>query len=671
MMESDSNVQDALREGRAVSFLPPTADGLESDSTRARHSIPASWLEALVNDTGSIEQPILIEHAIIEGPLSLVHVNAERSIAITDSKFTGPVDWSFAEFSHGIRLDRTHFVDVVSFRGMHVSGDFSIQGSRFDREVVLDDLHVGMVLDASGETVFSEGVRARRITVDKEASFVDAIFGAEAVFNNGHINVAAHFGGTRFRGLANFNEFQVTGSVYFGLPEGPSATFEGRVDFRDARLGASTFIGVEFGDDVDFGRAIIGGDCYFVPDDKGTAVRFAKGAYFTSAQITGNAFFTSAQFQGPASFDATRIGGQAHFTDAQFADEASFGFSHITGMVLFVGAQFQGPVTFLRAVLEGDCLFNPTEAGPAPDDEPVPVRFAQGVNFGSVQITGDAHFHSAVFEGPASFDSCLFGGLAAFRQAQFGNEASFASFHVTGKVYFLQARFGGHVTFRSAQFARDVEFQEVHVGNGADLRDMVYQRLDIAQNGGWRALLERLEPYDRQPYTHLESMLRQAGVDRAADDVYYARRDREFKIRLRRRTLRDLAWVSGDFLYRLTAGYGVKPLFFVLWTLFFLVVGTWAFRQPDAVVYVSAERQNALAGQPLALDGLRPFWVSLDQLLPITIPGGSGFVPSDKVWETKIWSLQFDSFATILTILGWVLIPAGIGIVSAALRRQV
>jgi hypothetical protein len=104
-----------------------------------------------------------------------------------------------------------------------------------------------------------------------------------------------------------------------------------------------------------------------------------------------------------------------------------------------------------------------------------------------------------------------------------------------------------------------------------------------------------------------------------------------------------------------------------------LVHSQWAIvdLQPDAVTYADGEKQKALAGRSLELDGLRAFSVSLEQLLPITIPGGSSFNPSDNTWlDIGRWLAGYAAFATIQTLLGWVLIPAGIGIVAAALRRQ-
>ncbi len=79
-----------------------------------------------------------------------------------------------------------------------------------------------------------------------------------------------------------------------------------------------------------------------------------------------------------------------------------------------------------------------------------------------------------------------------------------------------------------------------------------------------------------------------------------------------------------------------------------------------------------MAGQPLWLDPLHAFEVSLDQLLPIAIPGGSRFVPSDQVWsDVRGWDVHFADYASLQTIIGWLLISALFNIVAGAMRRQV
>jgi hypothetical protein len=344
------------------------------------------------------------------------------------------------------------------------------------------------------------------------------------------------------------------------------------------------------------------------------------------------------RFAQAGNFSFCRIAGQvADFGDAQFGGKADFSFCQITAHIVFTGAQFQDEATFYRTSIAGDCLF-------LVDEQDIPVRFAATAEFSNARIGGAAEFTAARFMGPADFSHVQITGAVDFTGAFFGKEA-----------IFVDAQFSADAGLRGG-FAETI-----------NLRGTTYEHL----NADWRTLFGILSPYDRQPYTQLESTFRRAGDDRAADDVYDARRRREFDDRWPPRTLQDAFWTVEDLGHRYLAGYGVRPIRFVLWALILLGLGWWVYLQPGAVTYANAEKQKALADRPLELDGLRAFLVSLEQLLPITIPGGSSFIPSDNTWlDIGRWSADFAAFATIQTVLGWVLIPAGISIVAATLRRQ-
>jgi hypothetical protein len=64
--------------------------------------------------------------------------------------------------------------------------------------------------------------------------------------------------------------------------------------------------------------------------------------------------------------------------------------------------------------------------------------------------------------------------------------------------------------------------------------------------------------------------------------------------------------------------------------------------------------------------------VSIDYLVPLfDVPGATQVKPSAFEWKhVGQQSLDYADFATILSFLGWILVPAGIGVIVGKLRRS-
>src|SRR5881394_3962448 len=92
--------------------------------------------------------------------------------------------------------------------------------------------------------------------------------------------------------------------------------------------------------------------------------------------------------------------------------------------------------------------------------------------------------------------------------------------------------------------------------------------------------MKRLEPYDRQPYTQLEKVLRAMGQGHAADKVYLMRQHRERGVIRMRGELGTWAF---SILYWALGNYGVRPLRLIVFAAALLWAGTMIFHSPGAV----------------------------------------------------------------------------------------
>lgn len=187
--------------------------------------------------------------------------------------------------------------------------------------------------------------------------------------------------------------------------------------------------------------------------------------------------------------------------------------------------------------------------------------------------------------------------------------------------------------------------------------------------------MEHLDPYDRQPFSQLEETFRRTGEDRLANDVYFKRKRRESaRIKLRN----PVAWLKDRFLWLIT-GYGVRLKYLSVTIALTLLVGTLIFHFEGAVEpRLDKQQSHAVCLQAnlerkTSLPYFEAFWISLNLFLPVKIPSGAYWKPSSQVWvfKTKCGTLgiKFTTFATVLKLVGWILVPLGVAGLSGILKR--
>ena len=301
-------------------------------------------------------------------------------------------------------------------------------------------------------------------------------------------------------------------------------------------------------------------------------VRFDSIADFAKVIFNINASFIAAQFLGESYFPGARFKGSADFSRARFLDLAVFGAGPPANSI----ARFEGPVLF------------------------------EGTQFDSI-----AWYDGVSFNGPTSFVGSRFGDVAHFETSMFRGPVSFRS-----------------TTFHAVYFSKKSAGEEAQFGNVVDLLGCVYDRIEI----DWRSLLRypngqsRISPFNRQPYIELEDVLRKAGFEKDADEVFTERRRVEY------RKGSGMIW---DRLYWLIANYDID-----LWHEFvassgFLLCGIWLFSRPNAVV--NDERKTTISWW-------RALCLSVRQFLPFSLPAKPRWLPEvlDCLHATRNQELKGD-----------------------------
>jgi hypothetical protein len=300
------------------------------------------------------------------------------------------------------------------------------------------------------------------------------------------------------------------------------STFEGNVSFTDAWfMEDASFVRSSFKRTADFRVTKIDGLAAF------TGARFSEDASFTYAQVGKVASFMGAIFENDTDFNNVQFGGEATFMRSRFSKEVYFQYSKFMGVANFVGAFFGGNATF------------------------VGVRFDSDVIFRSSQFEKDAFFGLANFMGFSDFSGTRFQGLAVFAVTKFNDNARF-----------VDASFAKQMILESARIY-SIQLENTTFGPGAkiSLRDADFTRLTAK----WSTISGKLL-YDPAAYLALVKNYQNLEWRDDANDCYYS---------FRRISQSQEGWGIEkviDVVAWLSCGYGVKPLYTVIWSVTIIVI---------------------------------------------------------------------------------------------------
>ena len=615
----------------------------EAWNARAR-TVPAAAIVAVIEQpSGSCRVPILLANAVIDGPLDLSHCTFECDVWAAGCTFTAEVDLSFATFERTACFDGAHFQGASQLRAAHCQGDLELRDAVFSGAANFALLSVDKNLEAQGarfegDTVFESA----RIQGDvlTSAGGRGGRFLKPTVWTAAVIEGQVDFSGAEFEMNAGFDLVNASLGMVFSPVEDQGAS---AAQFR----GDVSFIGASVGRFLDFGGARFAGSATF--DGLVVEGDLRCGSYGPSRAVVfeGEARFPDVRISGQADFEVAAFRGEALFRQATFQGEAFFGGSVFEKKATFNGCSFHAPARFVTRARSS------------------PAHFRSEASFRSATFSGPADFFKVDFAGAADFEGARFSAVSDFQQARFGASASFTSIKSERDLLFQDCVFEGAAAFRDATAAtvsfRDAISREAPAGSqrqfrgNVDLRGFAYERVYVA----WGELLERLEPFDKQPYAQMERSLRLVGKDRAAEDVYLSQRHRTLKYRWRNFG-KHWAGALLDAIYLLVANFGVRPYQLLAVPLIVLLAGTWLFSEPGAVAPKKDSGQCArqlTAGEAAA--------VSLNLFIPVEIPMGDAWKASEK-WSPL--GMTYAASATVVKLSGWIFVPLLVAWLTGLLR---
>jgi uncharacterized protein YjbI with pentapeptide repeats len=296
------------------------------------------------------------------------------------------------------------------------------------------------------------------------------------------------------------------------------------------------------------------------------------------------------------------IEGKLDFSDAKFLEKVSFNNTTFND-VDFAGSLFECP-----AIFDG-CTFNGASSFLASSFK-ISARFGQKTKFnGPVEFDGSemqssnfeesifnssASFKNSIFKssiffdkskffGPAEFSSSDFDGIASFVSSSFNQSATFKDSRFIKEVYFRQSKFNGPAVFVGAKFSNGVRLEYASFYGIGDFSDVVVKYIDLEKTkidefySNWDVAKSKLKLDDDNRririYQHLRKDYLESNLLDDANDCYY-------EIMKVKSHLIDGDWalIVVDRSQRYLYGYGMKPIYPLIWSCFFIILFSLLFK---------------------------------------------------------------------------------------------
>lgn len=608
----------------------------------------------------------------VRGEFNASRTRFQHGIVITDGRIgeltldnvrsSGTVDIGWTTVSGLMSLDAARVRakgTALNLQGVSVGKVAWFDGSRFAGNVSAIGLHVDQQFSWNrvitlGDTDFYE------LDVRRGAFMQGASFAGSLQLDSARLGADVYLGGTLCLGRATFDKALVA-ALHLGRgtsPDERAATFDAGLSLRNARLGYLNLNHVTIGDRPRVRRS------------RGVQIerREPVAALFEHSEVSGVANFTGAIFNVTASFYGAQFVGEALFQRVQFLGP---------GVTNFSTSTFKARAVFLKARLE------------------------HSADFSYARFEGPAIFRTR-FGGNATFDMCVFGGAAEFSDlgtrawergesvwtsldedlpASSFSDASFVQARFAGDARFDSVKFAGMLDLRQATFLtlslpshRNRDTESDWLPRRIGLVGCRYQNVSLEhpENLLLRSgeALRLLEGYDRQPFAQLEDTLRRAGDERAADRVYLAGRRAEGKQKPMVSRVLDLA-------YGTLVNYGVRPWRLVALAILFIGFGAWYFSHPGTVQLKEDNEPNAI---PYPVTWQEALNLGVSHFLPVSLPIKEYLVPSSQIVGVAVQMpgngpvltirVRPSSVATVLQLLGWILVPIGVGAMTGLLMRK-
>lgn len=678
--------------------------------------------EVIYNDFNNayFEQYAQFENTIFKKECSFNNSKIDGWIRFNNSIFEDEASFLGINIKKTAEFETIQFYSMVKFDRSSIAETATFKEAEFRGELYFIAVKIGS--NAQFEKAkFSNSAYFQRMKVVDNADFKKAEF-YEADFQNAQIEGSASFNGSIFNQKANFNGISVKEDFSFCKIDRYEHKYEAAIFKEEA-----SFINAKVGLKTEFNQ-----------------VTFDKKAIFDGIECETSFFAHNAIFNGEANFNSSKIDGNAEFQSSKFYQKANFQLIQVNN-AFFKYCEFYSEVDFVAAKIENFIDFRQStfELRPYGSSQfsfmckflllyyeksqiflekyilkiflkhnQIPgnifcvmsiVVYWRIINFLINKYLYDLHFLKEfsckillnyLKENRVKFNYAKIGCNAWFNNVKFISYVDFSNCYIGSTLDFSYTHFKYNLNLKYIK-CQTIKFEEnINIEGTIRLQGAEYQNIeskDSQSKIAWESLLEKLYPYQQQPYEHLEKIFFRSGLESEAKEVYYKRKIKEHEknidsISKQKRGFNRIIPLIGsklwDRLKRYSTGYGVKVNQIWCTILLIWITGCCIFSNESSyfVAPPSPQPKSTICS---------PCWISLDFLLPIVkLPTVDRCVPTHKPILKKIPAMEkhnfvkkelikipvintmsFADFAILETVVGWLLIPVGIAGLTGVLKR--
>ena len=299
-----------------------------------------------------------------------------------------------------------------------------------------------------GKCIFRKNMRISMYTNIKDfVSFSESTFEQHAFFVGAIFNKKIDFGGTIFRGYADFQHTTFNNNVNFSRSTFEQkaifsqTTFRGETDFGNVSFKMKAiFSGSNFKEKVQFKETTFDNYAHFDNVQFGDEIKSTKektdyNVNFSIAKFNGKVDFSKANFQYKTYFQSTIFSDYANFDEVKFVDEVSFSHTHFKGGACLTSSSFRQNACFVAVTFHDNANFDHAKFQVGEDCE------AKGIaDFSGVHFIERAELRS-IFGHDASFHRVIFGHNGYFDGAEFKQKVDFSQSEFYKNAYFYKTKF--------------------------------------------------------------------------------------------------------------------------------------------------------------------------------------------------------------------------------------
>jgi hypothetical protein len=375
--------------------------------------------------------------------------------------------------------------------------------------------------EGSQKVVHASEVLAN-LSADKPAEYDNCVITGPLDLSQGEVNEDVHFNNTIFQDSVQFNSTRFNSRVYF-----ISSKFNNSANFDASQFNSTAvFEGSNFNSDISFVRSRFNGDAYF-------------GSTFNSIVN-----FKDSKFNSIARFWGSVFNNTADFDDSEFNSTADFVATWFKSTPSFIGSKFNGLANF--------------------EDS----KFNKSADFSKANFNNDATFMDSNFYGTADFKGSNFNSSTEYWYSNFYGYADFSESNFNSDVSFTGSKFDRGVSFAGSKFKSKALFYVAVFKGTIDLTSTEYDtgKLYITWDENYQLV------YDPLAYQLLIEDLKKQGFMPDADICYYQFRVAQFLHHFSLNPYGDPFIDIADLGAWVFYGYGKKPIYPLIWSLFVVLL---------------------------------------------------------------------------------------------------